>query len=90
MLGCWLAAFPPRLIPEERSLLPQAASSGARTHLHRAVAGTGKAVKTEPRFFSKDVTSKISSSNLPRGEKPYCQSRETCMTKLQKKFSSKK
>lgn len=40
---------------------------GASTHLHRAVAGTGKAVKTEPCFFSKDVTSKISSSNLPRG-----------------------
>ena len=28
MLGCWLAAFPPRLIPEESSLLPQADSSG--------------------------------------------------------------
>ena len=39
---------------------------GASTHLHRAVAGTGKAVKTEPCFFSKDVTSKVSSSNLPR------------------------
>lgn len=96
MLGVLARCLSPRLIPEERSLLPQADSSGtscswglaeakatlicnyqqlgvhylfyhpgASTHLHRAVAGTPKAGNRALLFLQ--TTSKISSSNLPRG-----------------------